>query len=63
VKNIPIPNQDQYLKEIIDKLEHFIKRLHWKAIFFVKEAENDSAEALENYGFKLKKVRPNTKTS
>ena len=34
LKNIPIPKDNAYLKCLIDKTEHFIKRIRWKAFFF-----------------------------
>ena len=31
-KNIPLPGKDEYLKRFIEKIEHFIRTLRWKAI-------------------------------
>ena len=33
MKNIPIPPESSYLKNLIEKVEKFIKRLRWKHIF------------------------------
>ena len=33
MKNIPIPPESSYLKNLIEKVEKFIKRLQWKACF------------------------------
>ena len=33
-KNIPIPPKKQYLKSMVEKVESFIKRLHWEMHFF-----------------------------
>ena len=41
LKNIPIPKDNAYLKCLIDKTEHFIKRIRWKAFFY----ERDKARA------------------
>ena len=39
LKNIPTPSKRVYLKSMIRKLEHFIKRLRWKAFFHDHKAE------------------------
>jgi hypothetical protein len=40
LKNIPIPSQDAYLKNLIEKVESVIKRMRWKAHFFNKNSIN-----------------------
>ena len=60
-KNIPLPT-----KCLLEKIELVIKRMHWKAHFFLKkndtEEENDSASEPENdhayYGLKSKRTPP-----
>ena len=37
MKNIPIPKDNAYLKCLIDKTEHFIKRIRWKAFFYDRD--------------------------
>ena len=39
LKNIPIPSKSSYLKSVMDKVENFIKRIRWKAHFFLKTYE------------------------
>ena len=34
--NIPIPNGKNYKLQLIQKVEDFIKKIRWKAIFFMK---------------------------
>ena len=36
MKNIPIPNGKSYKLQLIQKVEDFIKKLRWKAIFFME---------------------------
>ncbi len=36
LKNIPIPSQDAYLRNLIEKVESVLKRMRWKAHFFLK---------------------------
>ena len=62
LKNIPAPNQESYMKILIDKTEHFLKRLRWKAIFFLQskrdeeEIDVDTVDSdptpCNKYGFK-----------
>ena len=36
-KNIPIPKPNTYLKQLIDKTENFLKRLRWRALYFLQD--------------------------
>ena len=64
MKNITTPSRTAYLKALISKVEHFLKRMRWKAFFFEKEndeANNDSSEeeiTFNNYGFKSPRTPP-----
>ena len=61
-KNIPIPNKNRYLKEMISKLESFIKRLRWKAFFFDFKNNNEfGPQQMENFGFNTEKTPPQHK--
>ena len=42
MKNIPIPSQDAYLRNLIEKVESVIKRMRWKANFFLKGNKNSN---------------------
>ena len=52
MKNIPIPSKNAYLKNLIFKLESFIKRIRWKAYFLDKPNKIDDAATINNFGFK-----------
>ena len=67
LKNIPIPNGEQYMKTLIHKTKSFITRLRWKALFFLKkdeETDDDDSEeesGRETFGFKSCKPPPTIK--
>ena len=57
LKNIPLPNKDTCRKNLIQKVESFIKRIRWKAFFFERQCKhNDQTTA--NFGFKSVKTPP-----
>ena len=57
LKNIPIPGNNSYRLLLIEKIESFLKRLRWKAHFFLKN--EDIAVDIENtFGFKTKNTPP-----
>ena len=39
LKNIPIPWADSYKRRLIEKVESVIRRMRWKAFFFLKGSE------------------------
>ena len=39
VKNIPIPTKNAYKMQLIEKIELFVKRMRWKAIFSNQDKE------------------------
>ena len=40
MKNIPVPtNNTEYMKKLIAQMEKIIKRMRWKALFFLKNEE------------------------
>ena len=53
MKNIPIPSNNKYLFILTQRTEHFIKRLRWKAHFFLKENIHDNPHQDDNK-FKIK---------
>ena len=76
IKNIPIPDEVSYLKSLIFRTEDFLKRMRWRALFFLKRQEEmkkdrvhsdaiDNDEDLsinnEKYGFRSSKVPPQIK--
>ena len=54
LKNIPISQNHQYMRCLVDKLNSFVTCLRWKA-FYYNEAES---EQVKNYGFKSEKCPP-----
>ena len=71
MKNIPIPNNNSYKLLLIEKIESFIKRLRWKALFYIDKNENKSnknndenisatqnSDYKNNFGFKTKNTPP-----
>ena len=55
MKNIPIPPQSSYMKNLIEKVEKFVKRIRWKAYFFEHPSEKT---VNENFGFMSNKTPP-----
>ena len=61
MKNIPIPSEHAYLKSLTDKVEHFIRRLRWKAYWYDKKSKdnaNEDEEFTSTWGFKTTKTPP-----
>ena len=58
MKNIPIPSKNAYLKNLIFKLESFIKRIRWKAYLFENSNEINETTTATNFGFKSVKAPP-----
>ena len=55
--NFPSQNNDTQCKNLIKKVESFIKRIKWKAFFFERQrGYNDETTA--NFEFKLVKTLP-----
>ena len=53
IKNIPIPNERTYLLQLVEKIEAVIKRMRWKAAFFISEENNDDEQPkVQRYGLK-----------
>ena len=57
VKNIPIPKNKEYLKRLIDMTEKLIKRMRWRAHYFLHPSSS-SEENQETFGFRSKKSPP-----
>ena len=57
VKNIPIPNQRAYKLQLIERIEAVIKRMRWKAIYFLNKDQNSNKESqhIQTYGLKTNK--------
>ena len=55
-KNIPLPSRKDYLQRLIEKTEQFLRRMRWKAHFFLNPDTTSSTK--ETYGFKSTKNPP-----
>ena len=55
-KNIPLPSRSDYLQRLIEKTEQFLRRIRWKAHFFLNPDTTSSSK--ETYGFKSTKNPP-----
>ena len=61
-KNIPTPSRREYVRTLLEKVESVIKRMRWKAFFFLR-GDTDSSDSEhegvhEYYGFKSKRTPP-----
>ncbi len=54
-KNIPIAGKDDYKIQLISKVEHFIKRMRWKAMEALGSLKSDEKET---FGFRSRKCPP-----
>ena len=54
LKNILIPAKPSYQLKLIDKIESMIKRMHWKALFFLNGGDTKNNIEKETFGFKSK---------
>ena len=59
LKNIPIPPKQQYKIKLIEKIESLVKRMRWKAHFFLNP--DTTANDKNNYGFKSRGCPPRLK--
>ena len=55
-KNIPLPSRSDYLQRLIEKTEQFLRRMRWKAYFFLNP--DTTSFSKETYGFKSTKNPP-----
>ena len=55
--NFPSQNNDTQCKNLIKKVESFIKRIKWKAFFFERQ-RGDNDETTANFESKLVKTLP-----
>ena len=55
-KNIPLPPRNVYKAKLINKVESVIRRMRWKAHFFLNPTTDSSPK--QTYGFKTRKCPP-----
>ena len=61
MKNIPLPHGNSYKKKLIEKVESVIKRMRWKALFFLRKGEDDQDDETprdEKFSLKTRKCPP-----
>lgn len=61
-KNIPVPGKSNYLLQLVEKIELVVKRMRWKAHFYLDSLEKGEASQIEKdndqeeyYGFKSRR--------
>ena len=59
LKNIPTPTKTSYQLMLMEKIESVIKRMRWKAHFYLKK--DTSNIVYTNYGFKTRNYPPQCK--
>ena len=52
-KNIPIPSHDTYRQKLIEMVESLIKRMRWKAFFFLRGDKDEKQDCDESSGIKV----------
>lgn len=58
-KNIPIPSDNAYRKRLVEMVESVIRRMRWKAFFFLRGSDNkEEQDDDEKYGLKSRKCPP-----
>jgi len=57
LKNIPVPSQKAYLSRLIEKVESLLKRMRWKAFFYLKGDDGEEYSS-NNHGFRTRKCPP-----
>ena len=57
LKNIPLHSEKTYRKWLIEKVESVVRRMRWKAFFFLK-GSSDKETDRDYYGFTSKKAPP-----
>ena len=48
MKNIPIPSENSYMKDLIYRTEDFLIRVRWRALFFLKNEEEKKKQKHTN---------------
>ena len=60
LKNIPIHSKDTYRKRLIEKVESVVRRMRWKAFFFLNGSSEETTDS-QRHGFRSKKTPPQVK--
>ena len=57
-KNIRIPDETSQLIKLLEKVQIVIKRMHWKALFFLDDGKDKSDDQPKFFFFKTRKILP-----
>ena len=49
LKNIPIPSNNVYMKALVEKVESLIKRMRWRAFFYLKGGDDGRASNAKDH--------------
>ena len=60
LKNIPIPSNKSYLMKLTEKIENIVKRMYWRAYFFLQEKHESNIQR-EDFRFQSKNTPPQCK--
>ena len=59
LKNIPVPSNRLYLKKLIEMTESVLKRMRWRAFFFLRSDDMEVEQREEEYyGFNSRRCPP-----
>ena len=59
LKNIPIPSNRLYMKKLIEMAESVMKRMRWRAFFFLRSDDEEVEQGEEEYyGFRSRRCPP-----
>ena len=61
LKNIPYPSLHVFQLALTEKIVDFVKRLRWKAFFYLDSCEDNDYDKKEVYNLKSQNTLPNKK--
>ena len=57
LENIPTPGEKSYKLRLIEKIEIFIKKMRWRAIFFINNNKKATEDHKQSFSYDLKSGR------
>ena len=58
LKNVPIPSKESYQLNLIDKIESLVKRMRWRAFYYLFKPTESHNDIKETFGFKSRTCPP-----
>ena len=58
LKNIPMPPNELYMRKLVEMTESVMKKIRWRAFFFLRSEEEGDVQKDEKYGFNSCKCPP-----